>query len=65
MVDVTDEMVKLFDPDEETLEKIRAVLKHPPVTDSVIDRAEHVSRPVEGEPRAAIDALIRAHRGVA
>jgi hypothetical protein len=40
VVDVTMEMVKLFEPDQETLEKIRAVMEHPPVEDSVIERME-------------------------
>jgi len=40
VVDVTMEMVRLFDPNQETLEKIRAVMDHPPVADSAIDRME-------------------------
>ena len=31
-------------------------------TDVVIDKAEQVLRPVDGAPRPAIDALLRAHR---
>jgi len=40
VVDVTMEMVELFDPDPETLEKIRAVMDRPPVADSIIERME-------------------------
>jgi hypothetical protein len=39
-VDVTDRIVQLFDPDEETLKKIEAVRKQPPVSDEVIENME-------------------------
>ena len=49
-VDVTDRMVQLFDPDEETLKKIEAIRKHPPVSDEVIENME--CRPPEKESEA-------------
>jgi len=42
-LDLTKQMVQLFDPDEETLEKIQAVLKHPPASHEVIEHMQ--SRP--------------------
>ena len=39
-VDITDQMIRLFDPDEETLKKIQAVLKHPPVSDEVLENIQ-------------------------
>ncbi len=36
-VDVTDKMVRLFNPDKKTLEKIQALLKHPPFPNEVIE----------------------------
>ena len=39
-VDITDELVALFNPDEDTREKIQAVLKHPPFPDEVVEKME-------------------------
>lgn len=40
-VDITDQIVDLFDPDEETLEKIHAIRKHAPVSREVLEQMEH------------------------
>ena len=39
-LDLTDKMVQLFEPDEETLEKIKAVMEHPPLADEVIEHMQ-------------------------
>ncbi len=31
VIDITNQLVEIFDPDEETLEKIKALLEYPPV----------------------------------
>jgi hypothetical protein len=50
-VDVTGPMVQLFEPDQETLEKIEAVLKHAPATEKVIESMERHESTTHGRPR--------------
>jgi hypothetical protein len=52
VVDVTMEMVELFDPDQETLDKIHAVMEHPPIADSIIDRMESGYPPKDAKSRS-------------
>jgi len=49
-VDVTGPMVQLFEPDQETLEKIEAALKHAPATEKVIENMERHESTTHGRP---------------
>ena len=40
-VDITNQMVDLFEPDEETLEKIKSILKNPPVPRKDLEKMDH------------------------
>jgi len=40
-VDVTDQLVELFEPDEETLGKIKSLLEHPPVKREEMEKMDH------------------------
>ncbi len=41
VVDITNQLVELFDPDDETLEKIKSVLKNPPVPREELQKMNH------------------------
>ena len=41
VVDITNQLVNLFDPDEETLEKIKSVLEHSPVPREELEKMDH------------------------
>jgi len=41
VVDITNQLVDLFDPDEETLEKIKSVLEHSPVPREELEKMDH------------------------
>ena len=41
VVDITNQLVKIFEPDEETLEKIKSVLEHPPVPQEELEKMNH------------------------
>jgi len=41
VVDITNQLVNLFEPDEETLEKIKSVLEHPPVPREELEKMDH------------------------
>jgi len=41
VVDITNRLVELFEPDEETLEKIKAVLENPPVPQEQLEKMNH------------------------
>jgi len=40
-VDITNQLVNLFEPDEETLDKIKAVLEHPPILREELEKMNH------------------------
>ena len=40
-VDITNQVVNLFEPDEETLEKIKLILEKPPVPRKELEKMDH------------------------
>ena len=40
-IDVTNELVALFEPDEETLERIKLILEKPPVPQKKLEKMDH------------------------